>query len=249
MAAAHSTTTIDRRRLLAGGGAVAALAAGAAGGEVPGLQDGNPDTELIRRCYAFLMALDAFERREHAGDLDDCPEWEAVNAAREAAEELEPETLAGIRAVALVAKREAAQLDGSERWGESHTGDFPRRIGEAVLRLVPGPSLADLGVSPPPPRPAPPVLLAEPPPVSAHPDLDLMRLYLRWHEADQAELSHEAAEEQARLLRAIAETPARTLQGREAKAEILQAYLAERDDPVSQLAASVAADALSWRSA
>jgi hypothetical protein len=95
-----------------------------------------PDAELVRRCHAYIDALDSFE--QHGKAEDGCPYWAAVHDTRAAAEDLEPETFAGVYAMALVAQREARQLDGSENWSESFTGDWPRRIGEAVLHLVPG---------------------------------------------------------------------------------------------------------------
>lgn len=119
-----------RRGLLAALPAAGALAAasGAAAAAVP-----HPDAELIQRCETYIRLRIACDRTT----APDRPTVDEVFAAREAAEELEPETLDGVRAMALVAQCEAWQPDGNEYWSSSYTGDWPRWIAEAVLRLVP----------------------------------------------------------------------------------------------------------------
>ena len=92
----------------------------------------HPDAELIRRCQAYVAAVDAFW-----ANGPDAPDFDEVIAAHDAAAEFEPETLDGVRAMALVAKREALQADGSEDWSDSYTGKWPQWIAEAVLNLVP----------------------------------------------------------------------------------------------------------------
>lgn len=134
-----------RRTALALGAAAASGAAIGAGPSVltrsgDGLPAGaeHPDAELIAACEAYIAAFEASDASE-SDRIDDDPLFLAVCDAEQLAFSLEPKTLAGVVALARVAKHQAetASADhGMERWSTSYAGEWPARVCLALLRLA-----------------------------------------------------------------------------------------------------------------
>lgn len=111
-------------------------------GDAPPLQG---DAELVRRCGAYIAAMARFEADPAAHADDDCPVWQEVcdtcDAAGDLADTRGASTLAGIRAMAEVARVQAQQADGSEDYGDSYTGEWPARVTRAVVAMMPAPAI------------------------------------------------------------------------------------------------------------
>jgi hypothetical protein len=115
-----SATSSDSRALPATGSA--------------GLDDGNPDAELIAMCERHPALIDA----ANAETIDDGPAWQAYAASRDAISEAQPRALAGMRAKALAAKAEARMPDGSEHPAGSLAENWSWDLVNDLLRLTGG---------------------------------------------------------------------------------------------------------------
>ncbi|NKE43645.1 hypothetical protein HB662_02575 [Roseomonas frigidaquae] len=218
------------------------------------------------RTTAFI-AMDAHEaahaawtEAEEARDRTRQPEARAAEDAAWGEYEAALLDMADIPAAGLVglAAKMSATLAYADPEGGQNYVEFEllASAAEDAARL-----LDDLALPDPPERPA------------ASPDAELLILWDRWCEVGERMQAAEArlrelaegagglpffappvqalvvqqaalAEERRQVLATIAERPAVTRSGREAKAEILGSYVTGRDDAVSCLAASLVRDVL-----
>lgn len=95
----------------------------------------HPDAELIRLCDAYLSAVAAYNASGGELEYEEDPLWLAIDHIREQLNEMAPETIDGVLAEARVAAWLAVQLDGSEDFSDSFTGDWPERVVRHLLRL------------------------------------------------------------------------------------------------------------------
>lgn len=142
MPKADPTPTTSRRALLAHVPALAAMTAA-----VPGCiptparaAETGPDAELIALCARHIVNLTAYNTYGGHLEPEDDPLCAAYEETRDAVEDAEPQTMAGVLAVARAAKAEARQPDGSYdfdvgiawRWA-SHLVDDLLRLNEEGL--------------------------------------------------------------------------------------------------------------------
>ena len=97
----------------------------------------SPDADLIALCERHLALIEALHSDDRDCD-DSYPHWLAYEASRDAIGEAEPQTLAGMRAKALVAKLEATMPDGSEMPNGTVGGDWAWDLLHDILRLSGG---------------------------------------------------------------------------------------------------------------
>ena len=134
------TGGMTRRGMLATAGGAALVSPAAPAGASPTrlaapLPAAELDAELIEACSSHIAALDAYDR--HGGRLEpeEDPLWHAVEATEATMDKAEPVTLAGLRALAEVA-RHRAEKPGAD-WSDGFTGDLPARVCMAALALLP----------------------------------------------------------------------------------------------------------------
>ena len=96
----------------------------------------SPDADLIALCEAYPARLATYLADDR--DPDDNPFYAAYEAAQDAIGKAEPQTLAGMRAKALVAKLEATMPDGSEMPNGTVGGDWAWDLLQDILRLTGG---------------------------------------------------------------------------------------------------------------
>ena len=103
----------------------------------PGRPGSSPDAVLIDLCEAHPALIEALNSDDR--DCDDSnPHWLAYEASRDAIGEAKPQTLAGLRAKALVAKLEARNPDGSETPESTMGGTWAWDLLHDILRLTGG---------------------------------------------------------------------------------------------------------------
>ena len=115
-------------------GAVILAGAGIAMATPETLANGADD-RLVDLCDRYMTALDVYERDGGIIDCDKDPLWLSAMDLEEQVEATETRTMAGVVAIARVALHWSRQLDGSELFDTSHTGDWPERVVRDVLRL------------------------------------------------------------------------------------------------------------------
>jgi hypothetical protein len=96
----------------------------------------NPDAELIALCARHQALIDAVNASPD--DCDTCPAWQAYEVSRDTIGDAKPQTLAGMRAKALVAKAEALTPDGSEQPSGSMAEAWSWDLVNDLLRLTGG---------------------------------------------------------------------------------------------------------------
>lgn len=120
----------SRRSLLAGSIAIPLTVGAAIAAVSPGA-----DAELIRLCDEYLRALAAYDRDGGHVESADDPLCHALEALEQKLDGLEARTMEGVIAKARVALFSAQQLDGSEDFSTSYTGDWPEQVIRDLLRL------------------------------------------------------------------------------------------------------------------
>lgn len=98
-----------------------------------------PDAELLGACGAYAAAIARVNACDDDIDPETSPLWAALMAVEARADAaLPPRTLAGLRAMAELCHAMAEPApDGSRSYAESYCGDWPGRVVQGVLRLVP----------------------------------------------------------------------------------------------------------------
>ena len=132
---AHTTDANRRRstrRAILLGAAVLPGAAAAPLASTP-----SPDAELIALCARHPALIAAFNTGNSDGSDND-PLWIAYAASRDAISDAQPQTLAGMRAKALVAKVEARNPDGAEEPSSTPAEHWSWDLVNDLLRLTGG---------------------------------------------------------------------------------------------------------------
>lgn len=128
--------TPSRRFFLTGATALASTAASMPASAAPAAVGPSPDATLIALCArhpALIAAVNASPI-----DFDSCPAWQAYEASRDAIYDAEPQTLAGMRAKARVAKVEARRPDASEDASGTPAAHWAWDLVNDLLRLTGG---------------------------------------------------------------------------------------------------------------
>ena len=121
------TMPTSRRAVLGAGAALAALAN-------PLAAQANPDAELLATCARHIVNMQAFCAGSDMSDFENDPLWLAYEATRDAISNAEPKTMAGLLAIAHVAKAEASNPDGSEDHENCPASDWAWLILNVLLR-------------------------------------------------------------------------------------------------------------------
>ena len=95
----------------------------------------NPDAELISLCDRSIAAWEAYNLEDSDLDDEDNPLWHLAEDIEAQIERTETRTFAGVAAIARVALFWSTNLDGSENFDTSFTGDWPERVVRDFLRL------------------------------------------------------------------------------------------------------------------
>ena len=126
-----------RRAVL--GATTAAILAAAPAAAFGSIAAQNPDAELIRVCAQHVINMDALNSVE--GWNEGGPVWTDYDEIRDFITDAQPQTLAGVLAMARAARREATDLDGEERWSGSMGEAWAPEIINHMLRIAGGASI------------------------------------------------------------------------------------------------------------
>ena len=138
---ANLTTTTRRSALLGALGAAAAALPAVAGVlpplpnfAAPGATQASPDAALIRACTAYPALLDAVNSSAD-GDIEDGSAQRAYDACASVIARAEPQSMAGVVAMAGAIKAEARGLNGGEQLHGTMGEDWALIVVNALLRL------------------------------------------------------------------------------------------------------------------
>ena len=134
MQEAISNYTPSRRAMLLGAAVLPGVAIAA---PLAPPQPPSPDAELIALCAQHPALIAAFNTSDGDGSDSD-PTWAAYAASRDAISDAVPQTFAGMRAKALVAKAEALSPDGTEHPSSTMAQPWSWDLVNDLLRLTGG---------------------------------------------------------------------------------------------------------------
>jgi hypothetical protein len=135
----------SRRAMLTGSGALLAGVTGflAATAIPSAAAASSPDAELIRICAEHIENMNAYNNDLSDTESDENPLWDAYERTRDAIDDAQPKTIAGMLAKARAAKAEALDPDGEER-ADGRAAAWSWDIVNDLIRLNGSPEMAQV---------------------------------------------------------------------------------------------------------